>query len=118
MASMQCLQVTTTLADRESARELAAAVVAERLVACAQIVGPIESVFRWDGVVQVEAEWYCLMKTTAQRFPALAAWIAAQHPYETPELVASEIVAGAPDYLEWIAVETVPAGEGGPAVAG
>lgn len=116
MASMQCLQVTTTLADRGTAGELAAAVVAERLVACAQVVGPIDSVFRWDGEVQAEAEWYCVMKTTAQRFPLLAAWIDAHHPYDTPELVATEIVAGAPDYLAWIASETAPAVEGGRAV--
>lgn len=118
MATVQCLQVTTTLADRETARELATAVVVQRLAACAQVVGPIESVFRWDGEVQTEAEWYCVMKTTAERFAALTEWIDARHPYDTPELVASAIVAGAPAYLQWIAAETAPVHGDDPPVAG
>jgi periplasmic divalent cation tolerance protein len=104
------LQVLTTLDDRDVALTLARDLVDARLVACAQVTGPITSVYRWQGAIEEATEWYCVMKTTAQRYDALAAWIAEHHPYDTPELVATPIVAGAPDYLTWIATETRSAG--------
>jgi periplasmic divalent cation tolerance protein len=100
------LQVLTTLDDRGAAEALARAVVEARLAACAQVVGPVTSVYRWGGDIEQAAEWYCVMKTTGERYPALAAWIGQHHPYDTPELVATAIVAGAPGYLDWIAAET------------
>lgn len=106
MTTTEHLQVVTTLADREAAGTLARAVVGERLAACAQTVGPIDSVYRWQGAVAQATEWYCVMKTTSARYPALQAWIAEHHPYDTPELVATPIVAGGGDYLDWIAEET------------
>jgi periplasmic divalent cation tolerance protein len=102
------LQVLTTLDDREAAVALAHGVVAARLVACAQVTGPVASVYRWKGEVEQATEWYCVMKTTGARYEALAAWIAQHHPYDTPELIATPVVAGAPDYLAWITRETSP----------
>jgi periplasmic divalent cation tolerance protein len=101
------VQVLTTLEGREAAVTLAQAVVDARLVACAQVTGPVTSVYRWQGDVEQATEWYCVMKTTGARYGALAAWIAEHHPYDTPELIATPIVAGAPDYLAWITAETV-----------
>jgi periplasmic divalent cation tolerance protein len=100
------LQVLTTLDDQDAAVALARAVVDAHLVACAQVTGPVRSVYRWRGDVEQATEWYCVMKTTGARYDALAAWIAEHHPYDTPELVATPIVAGAPDYLAWIMDET------------
>lgn len=100
------LQVLTTLDDRDAAVALAEAVVATRLAACAQVTGPVTSIYRWEGDIQRATEWYCVLKTTHARYDALAVWIAEHHPYDTPELVATPIVAGAPDYLAWITAET------------
>lgn len=100
------LQVLTTVDDRDAALDLAREVVAQRLVACAQVVGPITSVYRWQGAVEQANEWFCVMKTTGARYEALAAWIAEHHPYDTPEVVATPIVGGSRDYLEWISHET------------
>ncbi|HSK98021.1 MAG TPA: divalent-cation tolerance protein CutA [Euzebyales bacterium] len=102
------VQVLTTLDDRDAALALARAMVDARLVACAQVTGPVTSVYRWQGEVEQATEWYCVMKTTGARYEALAAWIAEHHPYDTPELVATPIVAGGQDYLAWITAETVP----------
>jgi periplasmic divalent cation tolerance protein len=104
------VQVLTTLDDRDAAVTLAQAVVGARLVACAQVTGPVTSVYRWQGEVEQATEWYCVMKTTGARYDALAAWIAEHHPYDTPELIATPIVAGADDYLAWITAETASAG--------
>ncbi|MGH7631289.1 MAG: divalent-cation tolerance protein CutA [Gemmatimonadales bacterium] len=97
-----CCQVTTTVATREDADRIAAALVEERLAACVQVAGPIASTYRWQGAVERAAEWYCHCKTTRARYPALEARLRALHPYQTPEIIAVPIVAGLPAYLAWI----------------
>jgi periplasmic divalent cation tolerance protein len=101
-----CCQVTTTLPERAAADQLAARLVEERWAACAQVVGPVESTYRWQGEIERATEWYCHLKTTAARVPGLAARVRELHPYDTPEIVAVAIVDGDPDYLRWI-VESV-----------
>lgn len=95
-------QVTTTLPDRPTAERLAALVVEERLAACAQIHGPIESVYRWQGSVERASEWYCHLKTTGERFPALRARIRELHPYDVPEIIAIPMEQADGDYLTWL----------------
>jgi periplasmic divalent cation tolerance protein len=98
-----CCQVTTTLPERAAAARLAAALVEERWEACAQVVGPVESTYRWQGQVERATEWYCHLKTTLARAPGLTVRLRELHPYDTPEIVAVAIVDGDPDYLRWIA---------------
>ena len=95
--------MTTTLPERAAADRLAAMLVEERWAACAQVVGPVESTYRWRGEVERATEWYCHLKTTLARMPGLAARLRELHPYDTPEIVAVAIVDGDPDYLRWIA---------------
>lgn len=96
------LSVTTSWPNVSTARHAAAALVAERLAACAQVYGPVQSTYRWQGAVEEATEWYCVMKTTQTRFPALEQRIRQLHTYEVPEIVATRIVAGTPEYLAWI----------------
>lgn len=96
------LVVSTTTPDEALATRIAAAAVDARLAACAQVVGPLRSTFRWAGTVEQATEWCCQCKTTRAAFPALAALIRALHPYEVPEIIAVPIVAGHPPYLAWI----------------
>lgn len=100
-----CSQVTTTLPDRASADRLAETLVAERLAACAQVLGPVSSTYRWEGRVQHAEEWYCNLKTTDQQLPALQQRIRELHPYELPEVIAISISGGDQQYLEWIRTE-------------
>ena len=74
----------------------------ERLAACAQVAGPIQSTYRWQGGVETAEEWYCHLKTAADRAPALIARIRGLHPYDIPEIIAVPIVAGDPEYLRWV----------------
>jgi periplasmic divalent cation tolerance protein len=97
-----CCQVTTTVNSREAADRIAQALVEERLAACAQVIGPIRSTYRWLGRVEQADEWYCHLKTTRGRLPEVEARIRALHPYDVPELIAIPIVAGLPAYLDWI----------------
>jgi periplasmic divalent cation tolerance protein len=96
-------QVTTTLPDRDTANRIGRRLVEERLAACAQVVGPVASVYWWQGEVETAGEWYCHLKTTAARTEALITRIRELHPYETPEIVALPVTEGDASYLRWIA---------------
>ncbi len=100
------LLVFTNLPDAASARALAGHLVEARLAACANILAPCRSVYRWDGKIEDAEETPLLLKTTAARYPALEAAIRARHPYELPEIVAVPIERGLPGYLAWVAAET------------
>ena len=103
---MSVLLVMTCLPDRATAETLAARLVEERLAACVNILAPCVSVYQWKGAVERADEVPLLIKTTEERYPQLESLICAVHPYETPEIVATPIVAGLPDYLAWVAAET------------
>jgi|GEM_PF-473753 periplasmic divalent cation tolerance protein len=91
----------TTVETREQAETLARGLIEQKLAACVQIEGPITSVYRWKGRLETATEFRLCVKFLPEQQTALAAWIAAHHPYETPEWIAvrSEIVAE--KYLSW-----------------
>jgi periplasmic divalent cation tolerance protein len=99
---VDCRHVTTTLPDKIAAEDLASRVIEERLAACAQVVGPVSSTYRWQGEIRRSTEWFCHLKTTAARLPELTGRIRNLHPYEVPEIIAVAIVDADPDYLRWI----------------
>ncbi|WP_410673464.1 divalent-cation tolerance protein CutA [Amycolatopsis sp. cmx-4-68] len=98
--------VTSTTGSEAAARELASRVVDARLGACAQIVGPITSVYRWDGAIQTDREWRVEIKTTADRVAALTERIRELHGYDLPEVIATPIEGGSAAYLAWLTAET------------
>jgi periplasmic divalent cation tolerance protein len=102
------LQVVTTIDSEEAAEGIAAALVERRLAACAQVLGPIASHYRWQGEVESAREWMCVAKTAASRYDELEAAIHELHPYDEPEIVAIPIVAGSPGYLDWIGASVSP----------
>ena len=97
------LQVTTAAGSREEADAISTALVERRLAACVQIVGPVQSVYRWQGQVERSEEWLCQIKTTSTHYAAVEAAIRELHSYECPEIIATPIVAGSAAYLRWLA---------------
>ena len=100
-----CCQVTTTLPGREAAERIAADAVDKHLAACAQVVGPVSSTYRWQGRVESAQEWYCHLKTTLSRAPALEQRIRELHPYDLPEIISIPISGGDERYLAWMKSE-------------
>lgn len=98
--------VTTTTDSEKAARELAAAAVEAGLGACAQIVGPVTSVFRWEGAIQTEPEWRVEVKTAADRAEQLTEHLRSRHGYDVPEIITVPITGGNPAYLTWLVDET------------
>ena len=100
------LTVLTTTDAAEKAQALAVGAVEAKVAACAQIDGPITSVYRWEGAVQADQEWRVLYKTTAERYPDLERYIKQAHDYDTPEIIATPVTHGSEAYLSWMREET------------
>lgn len=94
--------VLMTAGSNEEAVRLAEMLVGARLAACVQIMPEMESIYRWQGAVQREAEVLLIAKTTRANFETLEREVRALHSYETPEIVALEIAAASAPYLEWL----------------
>jgi len=104
---MEPLLVITNCPDEESANAIALALVEAKLAACVNILPRVQSIYRWQGVVESAAEVPLLIKATAANYPALEAAIRQRHPYELPEIIALPITHGLPAYLNWLAAETI-----------
>jgi periplasmic divalent cation tolerance protein len=100
----------TTWPDQEKARAAARAAVEARLAACANILAPMQSLYRWEGEIECAGETPMLLKTTAEAAPALRSLILELHPYELPCVLAlpANVEFSDPDYVAWIARETLP----------
>ncbi|WP_113700652.1 divalent-cation tolerance protein CutA [Nonomuraea lactucae] len=100
------MQVLTTVPSADEGAALARSITSQRLAAGVQIIGPIRSLYWWKGSLRDEQEWQLVIKTTHALLAALENHIKANHSYETPEIVATEISAGNDNYLDWISAET------------
>ena len=98
--------VLVTAPDLKTARLLARAALAARLIACANLIPKIESHYFWKGKLEHSAEVLMILKTTTAKLPALERLILAKHPYDTPEFVALTIASGSKRYLDWLAAST------------
>ena len=94
--------VLSTAGSEDEARKIAHHLVENQIAACVNIVPAIESIYRWQGKVESAREWLLLIKTTADKFPAVRDAIRQLHSYDLPECIAIEIEGGSREYLEWI----------------
>ncbi len=97
-----CWIALTTLSSREQAEQLAEALVAERLAACVNVLGPVASIYRWGGKVARDEEVLLLIKTTETGVAPLQTRVLELHPYDTPEFLAFEVGSGSAGYLDWV----------------
>jgi periplasmic divalent cation tolerance protein len=109
MLTWKCIAMTdkrlllTTVSSREEADRLATELVSRRMAACVNIVGPISSVYRWEGEVERAEEFLLLIKSTAAQMAAVEKALCELHSYEAPELISFNIEGGLAAYLNWIA---------------
>jgi periplasmic divalent cation tolerance protein len=96
------LVVLTTWPDVEKARAAGHTLVEEKLVACANIVPVIESIYRWQGRIETSAEALMILKTPASHYRDLETRIRELHTYEVPEIIAFPVAHGLPPYLQWV----------------
>jgi periplasmic divalent cation tolerance protein len=101
--------VLVTVGSRAAGEEIARRLVEERLAACVNVVGPIRSIYVWEGRTAEDDEHLLVIKSRRGLFDALAARVKALHSYEVPEVIALPVLAGAAPYLEWLRTNTAPA---------
>ena len=95
--------VISTAGSKDEASKIAAVLVGEQIAACVNIVGPIESLYRWQGTVETAQEFLLLVKTMSARSADVIKRIRELHSYELPEAIEVNIEGGSADYLKWIA---------------
>jgi periplasmic divalent cation tolerance protein len=106
----EMLLAFTTFATEEDAARVVRVLVEERLIACGNLLPGARSLYRWKDGVADEREVVVLMKTRKQDWTALLSRLHELHPYETPELIAVRVAAGAPRYMAWLESALEPEG--------
>jgi periplasmic divalent cation tolerance protein len=94
--------VLSTFPTPDQAAETAKILVEERLCACVNLLPQVRSIYRWQGAVSDDTETLAIIKTTAERYDALAARLISLHPYEVPELIALSPTDVHAPYLAWL----------------
>ena len=94
--------VFVTAKDKQEAQKIARRLVEDKLIACANIVDGVKSVFWWQGKTDEADETLLIMKSEKRLFKKIAAAVKALHSYDIPEVIALPIVDGSADYLKWM----------------
>jgi periplasmic divalent cation tolerance protein len=94
--------VLVTVGSRPEGERIAETLVTERLAACVNLIGPLQSVYRWEGQVQRDEELLLLIKTRRALCARVEARVKVLHSYQNPEVIAVPITAGSAAYLDWL----------------
>jgi uncharacterized protein involved in tolerance to divalent cations len=100
----------TTLPNAAIAEVIAQTLVTEHLVACAQILPSMTSIYIWQGKLCNDSEHLLLLKTMPEQFPAIANRLKELHPYTEPEILAIPATAVSTGYHQWLCGAIAPAG--------
>lgn len=98
--------IYSTIGDIEDARRIAHTLIDEQLVACVNIIPNIESVYRWEGKKEEDAECIFIAKTRDENIEKTINRIKALHSYELPDIIVIPIIGGLNEYIEYISNET------------
>ena len=96
------VQLQITFPAEDAAMSLAEILVTKKLVACAQVFGPIKSVYVWQNALEKSHEILLLAKTKKTLFEKVVAEVRKHHPYQCPQIIALPLVCGNDDYLQWV----------------
>jgi periplasmic divalent cation tolerance protein len=94
--------ILSTASSKDEAQHIARALVDRKLVACVNIIGPIDSIYRWKGEVENAQEFLLMMKTDGDLFERVRDAVKSLHSYEVPEVIQVSVENGLPAYLQWI----------------
>ena len=100
--------VLTTCPDEAAAASIGRSLVESGLAACVSRVGPVHSIYRWQGAIQDEPEVLLVIKTVTTRYSELEMRLKSLHPYEVPEIIALPVTRGSAEYLAWLGAAVAP----------
>jgi periplasmic divalent cation tolerance protein len=101
--------VMITAGSEEQAEQIAKTLLEERLIACANLIAGIRSLYRWKGQVCDDREILLFCKTRRELFSRLSGRVKSIHSYDVPEIIALPLLEGWQPYLEWVDQETTSA---------
>ena len=99
------VQIMTAIDSKEAAQSIARALVERRLAGCVQVIGPISSTYRWEGGIESDEEWLCLIKSRLDFYHDVETAIHELHTYDVPEILALPVIAGSGPYVHWLAAQ-------------
>ena len=102
--------VFITTANKKEAERISRVLLDERLIACANIVGGVDSRFWWKGKKEKARECLLIAKTRKSLFKKLIKVVKKEHSYDVPEIIAIPIIAGYEPYLDWLKDTTLKRG--------
>jgi len=98
----QCIVILVTTKDKKEAQKIARALLEEKLIACANIISGVDSMFWWQGKIDSSKEVLLVLKSKKNNFNKISIAVKKSHSYQTPEIIALPIINGSEDYLKWI----------------
>jgi periplasmic divalent cation tolerance protein len=101
-------EIYWTSGSIDEARKVARYLVQERLVACAQIIPWVESIYMWNNQLETSQESKVVLKAPQSNFDAIKEVIQRNSSYEVPEILYIEIDGGSSQYLQWLSESTPP----------
>ncbi len=99
---MEYIVVFCTIDNFDKAKQIAHKLLEQKLIACANIIPEITSIYEWKSQVVEDSEILMIFKTKKSCFESLKKEITKLHSYEVPEIIAIRLDAGAESYLKWI----------------
>ncbi len=99
---MSYVFIVTTTSNKEEAVKIVRSLLKERLIACANILGPVSSLFWWQGKIEEENEFLVFMKSRKSLFERISKRVMEIHSYDVPEIILLPIIEGSPPYLDWL----------------
>ena len=106
MKEPDSIVIFITTADEQEAQSIAKLLLEQRLIACANVVPKVNSMFWWQGVIESDDESMLVLKTKADLLTKVVDAVKSVHSYDVPEVIALPIIGGNEDYLKWIGEET------------
>jgi len=106
MTPEEFVVVLVTAGTADEAAAIGRPPVESRLAACANVIGPIRSIYRWQDAIEDAPEHLLLLKARAADLAALEAAVRARHSYDVPEVLALPVRGGSAAYLAWLAAST------------
>lgn len=97
------VELVTTVPNPDLGRDIGREAVKAGLAACAQVSGPVTSIYSWKGGLEEEQEWRIRFRTFRNLASDLEEFVRARHPYEVPEIVVLPVSSASDGYLSWMA---------------
>ena len=99
---MSVVSVYAVFANADEAERIGRTAVEERLAACVNILGPVRSIYRWQGAVERADEVAAIFKTERHQVDALMTRIAGLHSYDVPCIVTWPVDKLLRPYADWV----------------